>query len=135
MTFSERAKPLKDKSKLTLLEIATACNISESMASRYISGQNIPPEDIARKILDYLSAAAKIEPQSEDTRIDLAAIRSVYEARIADMKENTADLKNQLRIAMREKWLFFSLLAVVTIFVFALFYVDLTNGDIGWFRH
>lgn len=135
MTFSERAKPLKDKSKLTLLEIATACNISESMASRYISGQNIPPEDIARKMLDYLSAAAKIEPQSDDTRIDLAAIRSVYEARIADLKANATDLKNQLRIEMREKWLFFSLLAVVTIFVFALFYVDLTNGDIGWFRH
>ncbi len=135
MTFAERAKPLKDKSKLTLLENATACNISESMASRYINGQNIPPEDIARKMLEYLSAAAKIEPQSEDTRIDLAAIRSVYEARIADMKENAADLKNQLRIAMREKWLFFSLLAVVIMFVFALFYVDLTNGDIGWFRH
>ena len=135
MTFSERAKPLKEKSKMTLLEIATACNISESMASRYINGQNIPPEDIARKMIDLLTAAAKIAPQSEDVRIDLAAIRNVYEARIADMKENATDLKAQLRIEKREKMFCAACLAVIVVFVFLLFYVDITNGNIGWFRH
>ena len=39
MTFSERAKPLKNKGNLTLKQIAEACNISESMVSRYINGQ------------------------------------------------------------------------------------------------
>lgn len=135
MTFSERAKPLKEKSKMTLLEIATACNISESMASRYINGQNIPPEDIARKMMDLLNAAAKIAPQSEDVRIDLAAIRSVYDARIADMKENATDLKAQLRIEKREKLFCVSFLAVIVVFVLIVFYIDITNGNVGWFRH
>lgn len=135
MTFAERAKPLKEKSKLTLLEIAAACNISESMASRYINGQNIPPEDIARKMLDLLEAATHTEPKSNGARPELLIIRDTYEARIADMKANVADLKEQLRIEKKEKWIFFTLLVVVIAFVFMLLYVDITNGNVGWFRH
>ena len=135
MTFAETAKPLKDKSKMTLLEIATACNISESMASRYINGQNIPPEDIARKMLDVLNAAAPTEQKENVKRPELLIIRDVYEARIEDMKLNAVELKTQLRIEKREKWVFFSLLVVVIVFVFMLLYVDITNGNVGWFRH
>lgn len=135
MTFSEKAKPLKDKSKLTLSEIAAACNISESMASRYINGQNIPPEDIARKMLDLLETAAHAESKSRDARPDLVMLCDVYEARIEDMRASVADLKKQLLVEKREKWIFFALLVVVIVFVFLLFYVDITNGNVGWFRH
>ena len=134
MTFSERAKPLKDKSKLTLSEIAVACNISESMVSRYINGQIVPPEDIARKILEFLGDSTQ-EKENEDMQAALMMIKEVYESRIADLHTSILDLKDQIHIEKKEKWLFFTLLVIVVIFVFALFYVDLTNGNIGWFRH
>ena len=134
MTISERAKPLKDKSKLTLSEIAVACNISESMVSRYINGQIVPPEDIARKILEFLGDSTQ-EKENEDMQAALMMIKEVYESRIADLHTSILDLKDQIHIEKKEKWLFFTLLVIVVIFVFALFYVDLTNGNIGWFRH
>lgn len=134
MTFSERAKPLKDKSKLTLSEIAVACNISESMVSRYINGQIVPPEDIARKILEFLGDSTQ-EKENEDMQAALMMIKEVYESRIADLHTSILDLKDQIHIEKKEKWLFFTLLVIVVIFVFSLFYVDLTNGNVGWFRH
>lgn len=132
MTFSERAKPLKDKSGVTLSEIASACNISESMASRYINGSVIPPEDVARNMLAFLG-----EERSEETDMQaaLTMLREVYEARIEDIFKNVADLKAQISHEKREKWIFFVLLAIVVVFVFALLYVDLSNGNVGWFRH
>lgn len=136
MTFAERAKALKDKSRLTLSEIATACNISESMVSRYINGQNIPPEDTARKILDLLNAAAQVAAKSnDDARIDLLAIRTVYEERLDDMRDNIADLKRSLRTEKKEKWIVFALLAVAVVLIFILFFIDAANGDIGWLRY
>ncbi len=136
MTFSERAKPLKDKSVMKLNEIAAACNISESMASRYINGSVIPPEDVARKMLEFLGAETdKTTEEETDMQTALAMLREVYEARIEDIFKNISDLKEQINHEKREKWIFFVLLAVVVVFVFALFYVDLSNGSVGWFRH
>ena len=136
MTFSERAKPLKDKSGMKLNEIAAACNISESMASRYINGSVIRPEDVARKMLEFLGAETdKTTEEETDMQTALAMLREVYEARIEDIFKNISDLKEQINHEKREKWIFFVLLAVVVVFVFALFYVDLSNGSVGWFRH
>lgn len=135
MTFSERAKPLKEKSKLTLSEIAMACNISESMVSRYINGQIVPPEDIARKILELLGEKIPEVKKEDDAQDALSVVREVYESRIADLRMNIADLKTQIHTEKREKWIFFILFTVVVVFVFCLFYVDLSNGNVGWFRH
>lgn len=136
MTFSERAKPLKEKSRLTLSDIASACNISESMVSRYINGSVVPPEDIARKILAFLEEGAQSNKEGgEDMQAALAVVREIYEERIKDLWKNVSDLKEQIRHEKREKWIFFALLTLVVVFVFALFYVDLSNGNVGWFRH
>lgn len=135
MTFSERAKPLKEKSNLTLNEISMACNISESMVSRYINGQIVPPEDIARKMLELLGGAVSADEESEDMQAALTMIREIYEARISDMRNTVTDLKEQIRVEKREKWIFFILLSLTVFFIFALFYVDLNNGNVGWFRH
>ena len=136
MTFSERAKPLKEKSRLTLSDIASACNISESMVSRYINGSVGPPEDIARKILAFLEEGAQSNKEGgEDMQAALAVVREIYEERIKDLWKNVSDLKEQIRHEKREKWIFFALLTLVVVFVFALFYVDLSNGNVGWFRH
>lgn len=135
MTFASRAKALKDKSKITLAEIAAACNISESMASRYINGQNIPPEDIARKMLEVLNAAVPTDRSEQEINSALRALRSAYEERIDDMRVNIADMKEHLKAEKKEKWSFFILLAMIIIFIFALTCIDITNGNIGWFRN
>lgn len=135
MTFSERAKPLKEKSKLTLYEIAMACNISESMVSRYINGQIIPPEDVARNILELLEKTSPKVEVDENMNMALSMIREVYEARVEDLRSSIKDLKTEVTAERKEKWIFFTLFAVVIVFSFILLYVDLSNGHIGWFRH
>lgn len=136
MTFSERAKPLKNKGNLTLKQIAEACNISESMASRYISGAVVPPEDVARKMLEILGAEEENTIEGEpDMRTALAMIKELYEARISDMWATIADLKDNLSRERKEKWVFFGLMAIAVAFVFVLFWIDITNGRIGWYRY
>lgn len=56
MPFLTKAKPLWDRSTLTLAELAERCNISESSASRYLNGKIVPPADIAELILEVLGA-------------------------------------------------------------------------------
>lgn len=136
MTFSERAKPLKEKSRLTLSEIASVCNISESMISRYINGSVVPPEDIARKILALLGDPEQTpNAQTQPAQGSPAMVREIYEDRIRDLWKTVDDLKDQIRHEQKEKWAAFGLLTLVIIFVFVLLYLDLSNGKIGWYRN
>ena len=70
MPFLTQVKPLWDRSTLTLAELAELCNISESSASRYLSGRIVPPADIAERILQVLgkditsSALPEEKPQA-----------------------------------------------------------------------
>lgn len=139
MTFAEKVKPLWDKSNLTLEDVAKECNISASMVSRYINGKNVPQADIADKMLLLLGgeapAAIKNQEEGETMQTALTIIRDVYEGRLDDMRTEIKDLKERVIHEKREKWIFFSLLVMVVLFVFLLFYVDITNGQVGWFRH
>lgn len=136
MTFSERAKPLKEKSRLTLNEIASACNISESMVSRYINGSVIPPEDIARKILSLLGDPEQTpKSQNQPTHGSPTMVREIYEDRIRDLWKTVDEMKAQIRHERKEKWVAFGLLTLVILFVFILLYLDFTNGKIGWYRN
>lgn len=134
MTFSERAKPLKNQGNITLREIAEACNISESMASRYINGSVIPPDDIAQKILVLLGAQMDDAGQEDmiggDAKMQTAInlIREIYEGRISD-------LKTSLEKEIREKRFFAFFLAGVVAAIFLLLIIDLLNGGFGWFRY
>lgn len=65
MPFLTQVKPLWDRSTLTLAELAEQCHISESSASRYMSGKIVPPADIAERILQVLSADIVTEPTPE----------------------------------------------------------------------
>lgn len=133
MTFSEKIKPLWDKSDMTLEELAAHCNISASTASRYINGKIVPQTDVAEKMLDLLGAqSAAPEPDNMEERGDMRhamdQLSKLYDDRIHDLMET---LKRE-RI---EKWIFFILLTIVVGFVFLLFYIDITNGNVGWYRY
>ena len=138
MPFAEKAKALWSKGKLTQKDIAKLAGVSESMVSRYFSGETVPKEDVAEKILKVLAAAIPEEepkpvpaPPKEttpDLKIALDHISRVYESHIEE-------LKRELHIQRREKWIFVCLTGVILALVFLLFYVDLTNGHIGWYRY
>lgn len=137
MTFSDQAKQLKEKSNMTLHDIAEACNISESTASRYISGAIVPQEDMARKMLEALGggdAPVKIEGE-EDVQTALAMIREVYEARINDLNLTIKDLKERIKHERAERWVIMAVLLLVIAAFFTMIFIDLANGNIGWFRH
>lgn len=50
--FSVRAAEIRGDA--TVRSIAQGCDLSESMVSRYLSGTNMPPDDIANRIMQYL---------------------------------------------------------------------------------
>ena len=141
MPFAEKAKALWSKGKLTQKDIAKLAGVSESMVSRYFSGETVPREDVAEKILAVLAAAIpeeapKEEPKPEpkpqkedpDTKLALDHLTRVYESHIAH-------LKDALRAERREKWIFVSMLCAVVCVAFLVLIIDLTNGHIGWYRY
>lgn len=143
MSFHEKAQQLKKQSEMTQKDIAEACNISESTVSRYLNGAVVPPEDVAQSILEALGGGAhpehtavaeKIEGE-EDVQTALAMIRELYEARILDMQDTIKDLKERVDHEKYERWIITIILAVVIAAFFAMIFIDLSNGNIGWFRH
>ena len=138
MPFAEKAKALYSKGKLSQKDIAKLAGVSESMVSRYLSGETVPKEDVAEKILKVLADAIPVEPpapapapkkeESQDFKLALDHITRVYDSHIAELKAS-------LHIERREKWIFVSCLGLVIALVFMIFFIDLTNGSVGWWRY
>lgn len=137
MDFSTRAKALYDKGNFTQKELAELCGVSESMISRYLSGTVTPKEDIARRILEVMGdEPPKISVEGgKDLKTAIALIEKVYDARIEDLWRNVAALQNEVRTEKREKWIFIVLFLLAAGVLALLFYVDLTNGHVGWYRY
>lgn len=130
MPFSERVKPLWDKSDMTLAQIAELCNISESSASRYLNGKISPPADIAEKILEVLGEVPPIKGDS-DMQITIQNIREIYEAQIAAMK---ADHTSRIEDLRRDKlWMFRAIIVLFCVIVYL--FTDGLHGDWGLFQY
>lgn len=131
MAFYEQVKPLWDKSKLTLAQLAEVCNISESSASRYLNGKVNPPADVAEKILDILGGSSAMQEGDEEMQTLVQHIREIYEAQIAAMlaehMSRVADLRRDKR------WLAIAILVLVA-FILYLF-ADGLNGHWGIFQY
>lgn len=138
MPFSEKAKALYSKGNLSQKDIAKLAGVSESAVSRYLSGETVPKEDVAEKILQVLAAAIPVEPpkpepaslkeQSQDLKLAIEHVSRIYESHIAELKE-------ELRIQRREKWIFVCLMGLVIVLLFLVIFIDLTNGHVGWWRY
>lgn len=125
MTFADRAKLLKDKSPLTLAEIAEACSVSESMVSRYINGKIVPPVDIADKILEVLQAsvpeaAEDAEERGEDMGLAIDQIKEIY--------------TEQIKVIQREKYIL-SVVVVILFVVIVYLCIDALHGNWGFFQY
>ena len=138
MPFSEKAKALYLKGNLSQKDIAKLANVSESAVSRYFSGKTVPQEDVAEKILQVLAAAIPVEPpkaepapqkeQPQDLKMAIEHVSRIYESHIAELKE-------ELRIQRREKWIFVCLMSAVVALLFAVIFIDITHGHVGWWRY
>lgn len=131
MAFYAQARPLWDKSELTLAQVAERCNISESSASRYLNGKVNPPADIAEKIIEVLGGPVAAPERGAPDMQTITHIREIYEARIDDMQEEHNSRVEDLR---RDKRLLEIIIIVLAIFILYLF-LDGLNGSWGIFQH
>ena len=135
--FHVRAMEIKMRTNKKAKHIAVDCGLAESTVSRYLRGESIPPEDVAQRILQYLQeniVEERIPPQEkiphvqsnpEETKFVVDTIKSVYEARITDLKERIAT-------AHREKNVLFCAFCVaVVVLVYVL--MDAANPSWGAF--
>jgi len=137
MPFYAKAKPLWDQSPLTLVQLANLCGISESSASRYLSGKVNPPADIADAILTALGGDVPGRKE-EEPKVSLQHIREIYEAQIAAQRAEhqrgvehlQAEHDKRVAELQRDKrWLFCTLLALVAALAYVL--VDAMSGSWG----
>lgn len=142
MTFAERAKPLKDSQKITLRELAEACHISESTASRYLSGALTPTPEMAAKILAFLGAAAEDAspvdlpdcPGGVDESTMDSSVQMLYYFLQQTHAEQARRLAEALQHERREKYFFIAVLAVVMAVILFILIYDFTHGTVGWIR-
>lgn len=146
MPFLKQVKPLWDRSPMTLAELAELCGISESSASRYLSGKVSPSADIAERILQVLGGTP--EPSEASTEVQIAQtsmtmhIREIYQAQIATLQENHASqistlqshYRSQIADLKRDK-LILSITAAVLGGMLLYFIFDGLHGDWGLIRY
>ena len=142
MPFSEKAKALYLKGNLSQKDIAKLADVSESAVSRYFNGKTVPDAEVAEKILKVLAAAIPEEApkeehkpesmpkkeQPQDIKLVLDHVSRIYDGHIAQ-------LQAALKLERKEKWIFVCALGLVIALVFLIFFIDLTNGHVGWWRY
>ena len=157
MPFLTQVKPLWDRSTLTLAELAELCNVSESSASRYLSGKIVPPADIAERILQVLgkditsSAVPEEKPQAAASpalqicdvyKDEINILQTTHANHIAVLQTNHAahmtalqsNYAGQISDLKRDKlYLFVTVLALFGLLVY--FILDGLHGDWGIIRY
>lgn len=147
----DRLKARKSSLRLSNKQIAdnTGGRLSESAVQRFFSGDAADPsmqtfiEITAAMGMTLIEAFGEHVPAEMEHHTECAAVRTHYEARLADTKENynarIAEMKelHSSEIARLNKWLIvaFSALAVVigAIMFFVLY--DVTHPTIGWVQY
>ena len=54
MSFAKRLKQVMDEKRMTQVELAAAIGKGKSSVSQYLSGKNIPKEDVQKRIAEVL---------------------------------------------------------------------------------
>lgn len=157
--FHIRAWELKVQTTKKAKHIAVDCGLAESTVSRYLSGTSVPPDDVARRILQYLRenlvqsaipepakvpAPQKMQENADETKLAFDTLKAAYEARIADLWktiDNTEKTYNKAMeaaerhaertaaTAKRDKW---GLFALVCVLLGMLIFVLLDASNPNW---
>lgn len=157
--FSVRAAEIRGDA--TVRSIAQGCDLSESMVSRYLSGTNMPPDDIANRIMQYLhdvqTPVQTFEPvmQTMQTSVQTEFARPdekisaddapdtitlpvwAYQAQMADYQKTIDELRtNHEKAIHRMQCQHYVMLGIVVALLAVIIYlvVDATHGGWGFFR-
>lgn len=122
MGFESARRALNDQREITQKKMAELCGVSESTISRYLSGQSVPPADIAEK----LAALLPDEP---------AAPGSGADPPVQTDRELLRLYMWIIEHQQKEKHRLFLCLEILVAFVLVFLLIDVFNGNVGWLRH
>lgn len=150
--IKEYLKQLKSNGNFSWQDISKASGLPEATIRKIFSGETADPrfETVVRLVsamggsLDKVHAIETMEKAEEreageqkETREDsqmkaLVALREVYEGRIRDIKESSAEHVQSLK---RDKKILTLAVCILTGALVGILVLDLLVGSIGWIRY
>lgn len=133
--FQLKAKRMRDRCRMSVTELATACHVSKSSMSRYLSGEIDPPSSIADKAIAHLETAVRATECVDDAKEEDAEMGALLDKIEAMYLERIKELLEHLAYERRQKRTYFIVMLAAISFIIILMLVDILNGNVGWFRH
>ncbi len=132
---SDDLKALKQRSGLSWQTLSDLTGIPVSTVRNTISGTTVSPShEVVCRLQEVMEAALPREESPPTAAPAEDTIQSLYELRIADLKDTICDLKRMLHKERREKLAFIALFVALSAFVLIVLFIDLSVGHAGWFR-
>lgn len=136
-------KRLKEQGGFSWSELETMSGVPEGTIRKVMSGATANPSyDTVQKLVTAMGgnlSEIDTKEQGEMEMSAIAAIKEVYEMRINDLKEKSAEhidsMKEHTRSLSRDKRILAVAVGVLMAFVMALFAYDILNPSVGWFRY
>ena len=130
---------LKNKGNFSWSELSEMSGLPDATIRKIFSGETADPrfETVAKLVvamggsLDEIIGKAKEEEKKGEMNV-VAAMREIYEARIAEIKRSAAE---HLESVKRDKRYLAIACAVLGMFIIGWLLVDLMIGSVGWFRY
>ena len=141
--IKEYLKYLKVNGNFSWHDISNASGLPEATIRKIFSGETADPrfETVVRLVsamggsLDKINAIGKVEniEISEDSQIKaLKALKEVYEERIKDIKQTSAE---HIQSLQRDKKMLIVAVLVLSVLLIGALLFDLFIGSVGWFRY
>lgn len=128
---------LKNKGNFSWSDLSEMSGIPDATIRKIFSGETADPrfDTVAKLVVAMGGSLDEIIEGKKENEIEknaIVAIKEVYEARINDLKESSADIVGSLK---RDKKLLATALFVVGLAFIAFLMVDVFIGSVGWFRY
>lgn len=133
----EYLNALKTKGNFSWSDLSNMSGIPDATIRKIFSGETADPrlETVAKLVTAMGGSMDELVYGKKKDEVEMNAImvtREIYEARIADIKESSAEHINSLKRDKRYlAFLSFGLIAFLLLFLL----VDLLVGSIGWIRY
>ncbi len=128
---------LKNKGNFSWSDLSEMSGIPDATIRKIFSGETADPrfDTVAKLVVAMGGSMDEIIEGKKETEIEMnaiLAIKEVYEARIKDLKEASADIVGSLK---RDKKILATAICVVSLAFIAFMMLDICIGSIGWFRY
>lgn len=100
MSFANRLKQVMEEKQMTQSELAAKIGKGKSSISQYLSGKNIPKEDVQRKIAEVLGCSV-IELNNPLVKIDKDNLTNQKNVSVAECARRLGKSEQFVRIALQ----------------------------------